>query len=143
MLVPFGQMPVGNGLLPDGSTVPFYIDRHELDFLRDNGPSWKFEDARFIEEAIRDPDAIFRGLRRPNQTDSLCHSVFPTHDPDEPDEFGNGLAPRYGFVFLAFSYLAGMGYVVFDWEWREVDPDEVGHPANWKHDFAGRAWKRD
>lgn len=142
MLVPFGQLPIGDGLLPDGTRVSFFIDRDELDTVRLDGPAWKYDDARFIEVAIGDPDAIFEGLRRPNQAASLCHAVFPTSDPDEADESGSGTPPRFGFVFLAFSSLADMGHVVFDWEWRVQDDDEQGRLENWANDFARRAWKR-
>lgn len=138
-------MPVGEGLLPDGSRAPFYVCREELEVVREAGPASKFDDARFIQECVCDPDAIFRGLRRPNQAASLCHSVFPEADPDEEDG-GDGFAasypPRFGYVFLAFAAKGSMGYVVFDWEWREACPERPGHPLNWDLDFAGRAWQR-
>jgi hypothetical protein len=143
MAVPFGQLPIGDGRLPDGGTAPFFIDRGELEIVRLDGPAWKFQDARFIPESVADPDVIFEGLRRPNQSESLCYSVRPTQDPDEEqDEIAAETIPRYGYVFLAFVYLGMMGYVVFDWEWREEDPDQPGHPVNWATDFARRAWYR-
>ena len=140
MPVPFDQLPIGDGRLPDGTTAPFFVDRRELERVREDGPTWKYEDARFIPQAVSEPDAIFRGLRRPNQVDSLCYSVFLTHDPDdEASEFGSAAAPVFGYVFLAFAYLAPMGYLVFDWEWRPT-ADEPGHPENWPTDFAERVW---
>lgn len=143
MPIPSNQLPIGDGRLPDGGTAPFFIDRNELDAVRDDGPAWKYHDARFIEEAIADPDAIFEGLRRPNQTDSLCYSVRPSRDPDEDDDpFGVGAPPAFGKVFLAFAGLGPMGYLVFDWEWRPESPDDPGHPENWNHDFARRVWHR-
>ncbi|MGL6095324.1 MAG: hypothetical protein ACRC7O_05935 [Fimbriiglobus sp.] len=142
MAVPFHQLPIGDGHLPDGTTAPFFVDRTEFDTVRDEGPAWKFHDARFIPEAVADPDAIFRGLRRPNQNESLCYSVQPTRDPDDDaNEYGIAVPPVFGRVFLVFAYLGSMGYVVFDWEWREAG-DEPGHPENWQDDFAERIWQR-
>lgn len=145
MLVPFDRIPVGEGLLPDGTRAPFYIDRAELDVVRESGPASKYDDARFIDECVTDPDAIFRGLRRPNQSDSLCYSVFPEHDPDDANDsesYAPARPPVFGFVFLAFVTQTGMGYLVFDWEWRESSPNDPGHPLHWETDFAGRAWHR-
>jgi hypothetical protein len=42
--------------------------------------------------------------------------------------------PRYEVVFLAFAEVRNMGYVVFDWEWRDEDQDEPGHPRGWQED---------
>lgn len=141
MAIPFDQLPIGEGRLPDGTTAPFFISRRELDTVRNDGPDWKYHDARFIEEAVAEPDAIFEGLRRPNQDQGLCYSVQPTRDPDEEDDrYGAAPPPVFGLVFLAFVRLGAMGYVVFDWEWRPVAPDEPGHPEDWRTDFARRVW---
>lgn len=141
MAIPADQLPIGEGQMPDGSRYPFFISKREFERIRLDGPPWKYEDARFIPEAVGDPDAIFEGLRRPNQEESFCYSVRPTHDPD--DEGGEGVEPvpsRFGHVLLVFVTLGPVGCVVFDWEWREEDPDEPGLPLNHENDFARRAW---
>jgi len=63
-----------------------------LDVIERDGAEWKLEDARFIPEAVREPDAIFEGLRRPNQRQGLCYSVRPTRDPEEEE---SPTLPRY------------------------------------------------
>ena len=141
MPMPADQLPVGEGRLPDGSLAMFYVSRPEIARVRDQGPQEKYEASRFLLEAVQEPDAIFAGLRRPNQDANLCYSVFLTHDPDDRDE-GCAQPPRYGYVFLAFVRVANMGYVIFDWEWREEDPAHTGHPTNWKRDFEERVWSR-
>ncbi len=80
------------------------------------------------------------GLRRPSQYEGLCYSVRPQSDLDDEDGDARlvGL-PRYGAAFLAFVEVRDMGYVVFDWEWRNEDPEEPGNPLGWKDDFADRA----
>jgi hypothetical protein len=142
MPVPFDQIPVGEGVLPDGQRWPFFIDRRTLDLQKEYGFSDKYVNVRFVPLVIADPDAIFKGLRRPNQFEGLCYSVRPERDPDDDDDDHGGFAalPRYGAVFLAFVEVRELGYVVFDWEWRDEDPDEPGHPLGWKQDFAEKVY---
>lgn len=138
MAIPSDQIPIGDGLDPSGNPgASFFIDRTELDIIQQDGPEWKLEDARFIAEAVQEPDAIFEGLLRPRQENSLCYSVRVTHDPNEPE---SQALPRYGYVFLVFARLGVGGFVVFDWEWREEDADHPGHPTGWPDDFERRSW---
>ena len=140
MPIPFDQLPIGEGLDPTGNPgASFFIDRAKVELIEREGPEWEFDDARFIPEAIRNPDAIFEGLKRPNHLKSLCYSVRVTFDPDDEK---NQSPPRYGYVFVAFVRPGVGGYVVFDWEWREEDPDNPGHPSGWVNDFARRTWHK-
>jgi hypothetical protein len=140
LAIPKDQIPIGEGLGPDGSPgTMFFLDRAELDMIEQDGPKWKFDDARFIEEAIERPDAIFEGLGRPNHEDSFCYSVRIERDPDEESPAGQ---PHYGMVFVAFVR-KGIGFVVFDLEWRDEDYDHPGHPVEWRNDFMRRTWSRD
>jgi hypothetical protein len=138
MALPANQLPVGEGVGPDGQTrMMFYIDRNELDKVRDEGPPWKFEDIRFIIETVDSPDAIFQGLGRHDHEESLCYSARVTHDPEEPEKES---LPRYGHVFLVFVRPCVGGYLVFDWEWREEDDEHPGYPGDWEKDFKERVW---
>ena len=141
MPIPKDQLPIGPGLHPDGSSgATFFVDRAELDMLEDDGPEWKLEDARFIMEAVADPDAIFHGLKRPGQQMGLAYSVRPMRDPDEEET--NPIPPRFGYVFVAFARSGIGGYVVLDWEWREEDADTPGHPVGWATAFERRTWHK-
>jgi hypothetical protein len=142
MPIPFDQIPVGEGLLPGGGRVPFFVDRRTLELLAEHGYAEKYQNARFIPMAVANPDAIFQGLRRPNQNDGLCYSIRPESDPDddEDDAPSNAVLPRYGVAFLVFVEMRDMGPVVFDWEWREEDPDEPGRPNGWENDFATKVY---
>lgn len=140
MPIPIDHLPIGEGRDPDGKPgASFFMDRTELDVIRRDGPDWKLEDARFIYETVQEPDAIFEGLRRPGQHKSLCYCVRPTHDPDATADEG---LPRYGVVFAVFARSGVGGFVVFDWEWRQEDPEAPGHPAGWENDFEKRRWYR-
>ncbi len=139
MAIPINQLPIGEGRDPAGNPgASFFIDRDALELIERDGPEWKFDDARFIEEGVNQPDAIFEEQGSAGQRASLCYSVRPTQDPDEESES----FPRYGYVFVVFVCLGVGGYVVFDWEWREEDPETPGHPLNWETDFARRSWQR-
>jgi hypothetical protein len=140
MAIPVDQMPIGEGLHPNGEPdASFFIDRPTLDLIEKEGPEWKFDDARFIRETVSDPDSVFEGLKRANHADCFCYCVRPTHDPDEPG------APEPLFlekVFVVFVRPGVGGYVVFDWAWRQHDPDEPWHPRGWQTDFTRRTWIR-
>ncbi len=141
MPIPKDQLPIGEGLHPDGTAgASFFVDQAELDILEEDGPEWKLEDARYVKEAIADPDAILQGLKRPGQEEGLAYSVRPTHDPDEQES--SPIPPRFGYVFVAYARSGIGGYVVFDWEWREEDADSPGHPVRWGTDFERRTWHK-
>ncbi len=140
MAIPIDQLPIGEGRHPDGTTgASFFMDRPTLEVIEADGPEWKFEEARFIAEAIKEPDVIFQGLHRDTFPDGLCYSVRFTADPDEPDA---GTPPAFGRVFVVFARLGVGGHVVFDWSWRSEDPDEPGHPVSWQTDFTRRTWHK-
>ncbi len=126
------------GAIPSVSLAQVFGDRKELEILEDHGPEWKYDDARFIEGVIREPDAIFEGLERPEHETSLCYSARLESDPDSEAT----LNPRYGFVFVVFARPGVGGYVVFDWEWRGEDFDHPGHPLDWTATFRSRTWHR-
>jgi hypothetical protein len=44
-------------------------------------------------------------------------------------------------VFLAYVHGCVGGYIVFDWDWREEDPDKPGFPLNWEEDFEPPTWQ--
>jgi hypothetical protein len=141
MPVPFDQIPVGEGILPGGGSAPFFVDRRTLDLMIEHGFTEKYDDGRFLPMAVSEPDAIFKGLKRANQQESLCYSIRPERDPDDEKNESEAFAlPRYGVVFLAFVEVAQMGYMVFDWEWRDEDPDQPGYPLGWKNDFAEKVY---
>lgn len=98
--MPADQIPVGEGVSPDGKTlVEFFVDRRIIDTLMEHGPVSKYEDARFILEAVARPDAIFEGLARDNHEESLCYTTRIEKDPDDED---GPFSPRYGMVFVVF-----------------------------------------
>lgn len=139
MAIPIDQMPIGEGRHPDGNPgTTFFVDRTQLSDLEETGPESKLDDARFILEAVGEPDAIFERLRRDDGSSEWCYSVRPTHDPQEPEAT---TLPRYGFAFLVFVRPGVGGYVVSDWEWREENA-VPGLPLNWQNDFTRRLWQK-
>ena len=77
----------------------FFVDLTMLDQLEEHGPAWKFDDARFLEEAVSDPDVIFEGLQRHNLADCFCYCLQPRQDPDAP---ADEVPPLFARVFVAF-----------------------------------------
>jgi hypothetical protein len=139
--LPADQVPVCEGKAPDGrGTCLFYVKRSVLDTIRDDGPPWKLDEARFIEEAVKEPDAIFEGLNRPGMADAVAYSVRPMRDPEE--EEGPPTLPRYGQAFVVYARPGTWGYVILDWEWRAEDGEQPGHPTGWEADFVRRTWNK-
>jgi hypothetical protein len=140
MAIPIDQIPIGEGRHPNGEPgAIFFIHRSALEVLETDGPEWKFDDARFLREAVSAPDAIFEGLKRAGREDCFCYCVRPTHDPDDPEAPGPLFLEK---VFVAFVQPGPVGYIVFDWAWRQQDPDDVWHPLGWRTDFTRRTWSR-
>ena len=140
MALPIDQMPIGEGRHPNGDKgAAFFIDKPTLYQIEEKGPLWKFADARFILEAVSEPDSIFEGLKRANHAECYCYCVRPTHDPEDPDAQGPMFLEK---VFVVFVRPGVWGYVVFDWGWRQQDPDLAWHPVNWQTDFTRRTWSR-
>ena len=140
MLVPIGQIPVGEGLASDGTPgAMFYIAKSALDTVGDGESPWKYDESRFVREAVADPDAIFEGLERHGHDSCLCYSVRPMHDPECPD---SGTPPRYGWAFVAFARRCQGGWLIYDWAWRKEDPDCPGHPEGWEADFTRPTWRK-
>jgi hypothetical protein len=140
MAIPANQLPIGAGLYPNGTEgAMFFVDLAMLDQLEENGPAWKFDDRRFLEEVVTDPDVIFEGLKRQNLEDCFCYCVQPRQDPDEP---AAEVQPFFLQVFLAFVRPGVGGYVVFDWAWRQEDEGKAWHPLGWENDFTRPTWTR-
>lgn len=114
----------------------FYVSLPRLEKLRDQGPRWKFHDARLIQETLTNPIVVFEGLRRKRYREGLCYVGNPTIWFDN-DGISENRDPRYVFlVFVTFYY----GMLVFDWEWRRASATEPGHPNRWKRHFTRRVW---
>jgi len=138
--LPANQLPIGAGVHPDGTEGAFFfVDLVVLNQLEEDGPAWKFDDRRFLEEAVTDPDVIFEGRKAASSEDYFCYCVQPRQDPDKPAEEAQ---PFFSRVFQAIVRRRTGGYVVVDWVWRQEDPDEAWHPQGWQSEFTRRTWNR-
>lgn len=126
-------LPV-RGMSPDGSgEEAFYVSVKMLEKLQANGPTWKYEDAAFVEEIMAAPAAIFEGLKREGFDEGLCYTGVPERDWAAPNP---DPAPRVGMVFAIYI----SGRVILDWDWRKEDDDLDGHPEGWREDFTRKKW---
>jgi hypothetical protein len=122
------------GMSPDGSgEESFYVSRRMLEKLESNGPTWKYEDAAFVEEIMASPAAIFEGLKREGYEEGLCYTGSPASDWTVPDREP---VPRVGMVFAIYI----SGRVILDWDWRKEDDELDGHPEGWRGDFTRKLW---
>jgi hypothetical protein len=130
------EILIGDGIGPEGKAATFYAAKEVLYALEDFGPQWKYEDCRFMIEAVANPDSIFAVRGRIDDDEVFCYSVRPTYDPDEP---AVETLPRYGYAFVVYLKRIGEEYLAYDWDWREEDGDSPGHPAE-RAEFWRQLW---
>jgi hypothetical protein len=141
--MPADYLPIGPGRCPEGGgECEFFIHLPTLQKLEKYGPAWKYQDGDLAGGVVADPQAVYRGLRRPDfeAGPSYCYSVRPAGSSWQR---GPGVDdPLLPCVFLVFVFRGMGGYVVFDWEWRPEDPAAPGEPEGWQDDFEERLWQR-
>ena len=89
-------------------------------------------------DTLNGPDAIFQGLKRFGQDESLCY----TSSPDKRWS-ADGVEEEVPMdeIFLVFVKPEN-GLIVFDWEFRRGAPGKLGHPLGWDTDFNECLWKK-
>ncbi len=129
------------GLAPDGrGTEEFSIDADHREWLRANGPEWKYYDAGMIPELLRNPTSIFRGLKRQGFAQALCYCGKPA--TIWVDDQVDAQAPA-GMVFVAYIVRRpGDVWLVWDWDWVPEDITTPGHPDGWQDRYEERTWPR-
>ena len=116
----------------------FYMSRSALDAIESDGPTWKFEDAKLLESAIRDAVSILEGLKRKEYEDGYCYVAKP---PCRSNGDGQQERSPKDQVFLVFAKKE-FGLVVFEWEWRKVDPKDSDLPVGQNPDFGSLKWRQ-
>lgn len=142
MPIPITHMPLGFvGITPDGqSDAEFFILRDDISFLKRHGPTWRYEDAALLQDALATPDCTFEDLKRKEYGVAIgyCYCVKPNRCYGDD---GKPQPPPPDMVFIVFVRV-DFGYVVFHWEWRQEDRSDLRHPLGWRNDFGRRLWRK-
>lgn len=116
----------------------FYVSIKALEKIERDGPPWRFEDARLLTQAICSPVAVFEGLSRLGFDEGYCYVAKPPRRWSNNGAQEDSPEDEVFLVFVKKEY----GLVVFDWQWRKVDPSDTDLPKNHGNDFRRWLWKR-
>lgn len=126
-----------NGMMPDERPGKFHLPEGEiLRHFRETGNQSMFTDAWFIPDVCKTPVAIWQGLERSGQDESLCYSGFPSGD-FAAYRGHDDIKPEAGYTFLVFLT---PDLIVTKWRWSEVDPVRPDYPIDYDTRFGAQLW---
>jgi hypothetical protein len=121
------------GFCPDNGEREFFLSGRHLEHLLKNGPAHVFFALQSVLEVIRQPDVIYKDLKRNGLEEGLCYV-------GKPKQYGDGWSapPAKGMVFLVCSNHD----VIFEWRWEMADIKDSGKPQDEKRRFGKVIWTR-
>jgi hypothetical protein len=114
----------------------FYLSKPDLEKIKEDGPTWKFYDARLIPEVLKNPTVVFEDLKREGFHDAYCY----VGKPGLRYVASQSRVPAPENLVFAVYVKKVWGLVVFDWDWREESQADPGYPTAWEQDFGRRVW---
>ena len=130
-----GTIPI-SALDPSGSgETTYFLPRARTDHIYKYGPAYVHYDIALLPRALKQPVAIFEGLRD-DQREGLCYVARPDR---RYLNSGRTAAARQDMVFLVT--IANNG-TIFQWRWEKADPQNRKFPINWEERFGSKRWVR-
>jgi hypothetical protein len=112
------------GFWPDcESKVEFYVSKDKIEHLERCGPEHVFYGILSAAEVLNAPLAVFEGLQREGQGQSLCYSGRP-----QQHRQGAVMPGRPGYVFLVFVTAKRL---VYEWRWEKASVGNPDLPADY------------
>jgi len=122
------------GLGPSGlSQCEFKVPLKQVRHLETHGPTHKFYELVSACDVLKNPMAVFEGLRRDGQEKGLCYI-------GRPRRYGDGVEypPHPNMVFIVCVTEEN---TIFEWGWEREDTARTGLPVNSKQRFGKIKWK--
>ena len=111
-----------------------YINEH-----RELGIGWKYFLAQFLHLVTSNPTVIFEGLEREGLADGYCYcGKIDSADMNNGSSFCLG----EDRVLLVFVKWTESGFLIFDWDKREEESNQLGWPQGWSNDFKEPKWQK-
>ena len=130
---------VEDALAPDGKGHQgIYVPEAFVYHLFENGPERKYFDVDAVPDVLRQPTSIHQGLNREEFEESYCYIGKPkTRWNGHFDE-----KPPPGKIFAVYVIFRGDkdDLAVFDWEWIEEDPNNLGFPPDCDQRYTRQTW---
>ena len=117
----------------DGKTWDVLISHTKMDTIAQRGMGHAKELAHIVPKILRQPTAIFKGVREEEEAEWLCYVGIPSvayHPTGESRE------PWPGEVFLVFVNSERIAYT---WRWEKADPRDRRLPVDYENRFDTRA----
>jgi hypothetical protein len=132
-----------HGVKPDYSgEEEFLVETAYVDHLKASGQVDKWRASPAVSDVLKKPDSTFRGLKRPTDDPPFSEGLIYCGKPtDCYGEQGRTDPPR-GYVLAVYVILDHEldSPRVIDWDWKEEDTDDLGHPRAWQADYGERIW---
>ena len=125
--------PSGDG------TATFRVAKDRLlGHFRATGNSAMFLEGLLIPDVLEHPAAVFEGLERPGQEESLCYAGVPSKRYVRDKSIEVPFPP--GKTFLVFMTC---NLKVTKWGWADEDPESPGYPMEHQTRFGRRLWPQE
>lgn len=112
----------------------FYIPTSVLDRYAQSGFASKHFDVYLIPQVLKLPAVVFEGLKREDQSDSLCYARIPSHRYLDAD---TTVPPWANQTFAVYM---NNELKIFDWVWEIADEINPSYPTNWKNRYEKILW---
>lgn len=112
----------------------FYIRTSVLDKYRESGFAAKHFDAYLIPEVLKSPAVVFEGLKREDQSDSLCYARIPSKQYLDAHTTVPPWANR------TFAVYMNKELKIFDWVWEISDKSNLSYPIDWETRYEKILW---
>lgn len=126
---------------PDGTVTEVAVTLRRLSAEAKKGKHAVLEAGKVMPEILRNPKAIFEGIRWDKDEDRAsdadgwrCYCGIPTHSYS-PD--GHAQSPWQDEVYLVFVNAEG---VVYNWRWEACDSDNTTVPDQYGSRFCKQVW---
>jgi hypothetical protein len=113
---------------------------YKIQELQRHGPSWKFDNARLLEEALQSPTAIFEGLQRTGLEAAFCYAAKPSRRYRKGGTIETPFSSGRVLVVYVDNMQSSNEFEIIDWAIREEDGKNPGYPAGWQNDFGRKIW---
>ena len=122
-------------LCPSGTgECEYLVPARDLEHLKNNGPVSRQHELVLAAQVLREPDAIYFGLKRQGKETGLCYVGKPKQ---QQGDWWSSTPPK-GCVFAVY---VSCEHLIFEWRW-ELEDGNVPGPKGAQTRYGKLKWKR-
>jgi hypothetical protein len=123
-----------DGTLGGNRRCLFTVPYEDIEHVEKFGPAYRFYDLQLVRDALKMPVAIFKGLKRVGEEESLCFVSNPTA---RFSNTGTEIPVPPGFVFLVF---VNDNRLVTNWRFELASRNNPQYPEQFDDRFNVQLW---